>query len=249
MRRASVLLARGPVKWRPLAGPEGVLMAPESVSLTNLRDVPGSRKVKRRLGRGQASGRGGQSGKGHKGHKARSGAKIPPLFEGGQATLALRVRKYGFTNKMFREELDELGLDRLQRFIDQGRLDATQRLTLKVLKDAGLVTRIRHGLKLLGNGADTFRAKVDIEATAVSAKARDAIVKAGGTVTTVYFNRLGLLTHLRNEPADVKIRFARAPPQKWSRFDVPKYPSPVDALYAQMEELEKQKAPTSPAKQ
>lgn len=102
MRRSVLLLAPGPVKFRPVVGPRGVLQPPEAVTLTNLRDVPGARKVARRLGRGQASGRGGQSGKGHKGHKARSGAKIPPLFEGGQATLALRVRKYGFTNKTFR---------------------------------------------------------------------------------------------------------------------------------------------------
>jgi large subunit ribosomal protein L15 len=87
--------------------------------------------MQRRKGRGQASGLGTQAGKGHKGHKARGGAKIPPLFEGGQATLALRVRKYGFTNKTFRKELNELRLDKLQRFIDQGRVDTSKRLTMK----------------------------------------------------------------------------------------------------------------------
>lgn len=128
------------------------------------------------------------------------------------------------------QELNELSLERLQRFVDQGRIDTSKRITLKSLVDAGLVTRIRHGLKLLGNGADTFAARVDIEVTAVSESAKAAIERAGGSVTTVYFNRLGLLTHLRNEPDDVKIRFARAPPELWKRFDVPKYPSPVDKL-------------------
>jgi large subunit ribosomal protein L15 len=107
-----------------------------------------------------------------------------------------------------------------------------------VLKDAGLCTRIRHGLKLLGNGAEAFTHPVHLEVTSVSASARKAVEAAGGSVTTVYFNRLGLLTHLRNEPEQIKIRFARAPPEKFKRFDVPKYPSPVDKYYAQLEALE-----------
>ena len=54
----------------------------------------------------------------------------------------------------------------------------------------------------------------------------------------MYFNRLGLLTHLRTDPADVKIRFARATPKLYSRFDVPKYPSPVDQYYEELTRLE-----------
>lgn len=129
-------------------------------------------------------------------------------------------------------------LDRIQRFIDQGRLDVSKKLTMKDLVDSGLVTKIHHGLKLLSNGKETFSAKVDIEVTAASKEAKAAIEKAGGSVTTVYFNRLGLLTHLRTPPDQVKIRFARAPPADWKRFDVPKYPSPVDKYYEQVKEMQ-----------
>ena len=180
-----------------------------------------------------------QSGRGHKGHKARSGAKTPTLFEGGQATLALRVRKYGFTNKTFKKRYEQLSLDRIQLFIDTGRLANEGKITMKHLVDAGVVRRIRNGLKLLAPASGTFAAKIDIEVTAVSKQAREAIEAAGGKVTTVYFNDLGLRTHLRYEPEEVPIRFARAPPDMWSRFDVPKYPSPRDAHFEKLAELEK----------
>jgi large subunit ribosomal protein L15 len=123
--------------------------------------------------------------------------------------------------------------------VDQGRLDTSGTITMKRLVDAGVVRRVRQGLKLLSNGKEKFVAKIDIEVTAVSAQAREAVEKAGGKVTTVYFNRLGLLTHLRKDPSEITIRFARAPPDMYARFDVPKYPSPIaDARYAKLEELE-----------
>ncbi len=215
-----------------------VAVAPEEVRLNTLRDVQGARKPKTRVGRGQASGLGTQAGKGHKGHKARAGSKTPTLFEGGQATLALRVRKYGFSNARFKVDYNEVSLDRLQLFIDQGRLDTSGTITMKRLVDSGVVRRIRQGLKILSNGKERFVAKIDIEATAVSKQAKEAIEKAGGKVTTVYFNRLGMLTHLRKDESEIEIRFARAPPDMFKRFDVPKYPSPADAKYEKMAELE-----------
>jgi large subunit ribosomal protein L15 len=219
---------------------QSVFVAPEDVKLNTLRDVPGARKAKTRLGRGQASGQGTQAGKGHKGHKARGGSKTPTLFEGGQSHLALRVRKYGFSNSMFKVDYNEVSLDRIQRFVDQGRLDTSGTITMKRLVDSGVVRRIRQGLKLLSNGKETFAAKIDIEVTAASAAAKEAVEKAGGKVTTVYLNRLGMLTHLRKDPSEIAIRFARAPPDMYTRFDVPKYPSPIaDARYAKLEQLEK----------
>jgi large subunit ribosomal protein L15 len=197
------------------------------VQLNTLRDVPGARKAKTRLGRGHSSGFGTQSGRGQKGHKARSGAKTPIIFEGGQASLALRVRKYGFSNSQFKVDYNEVTLGKLQEFIDKGRLDTTGTITMKRLVDSGVVRRVRQGLKLLSNGKgfsrtsffllfaecffffcceENFSAKIDIEVTAASKQARASVEAAGGKLTTVYFNRLGMLTHLRNEPEAVAIR-------------------------------------------
>ncbi len=145
------------------------LQLPEEVKLNTLRDVPGARKAKTRVGRGHSSGFGTQSGRGQKGHKARSGAKTPTLFEGGQATLGLRVRKYGFSNSQFKVDYNEVTLGKLQTFVDKGFLDpASGTITMKQLVDCGLVRRVRQGLKLLSNGRETFKAKINIEVTAVS---------------------------------------------------------------------------------
>ena len=148
------------------------------------------------------------------------------------------MRKYGFSNKTFKKRYNEVSIGRIQLFIDTGRLDASKTITLKSLVDCGAVRRIRNGLKLLSTGKETFEAKLDIEVTAISAQARAAIESKGGKVTTVYFNQLGLLTHLRMNPENVPIRFARAPPDMYHRFDVPKYPSPRDEYFERLAEME-----------
>lgn len=117
------------------------------------------------------------------------------------------MRKYGFSNSQFKVDYNEVTLDKLQSFIDKGRLDISGTITMKRLVDCGLVRRVRQGLKLLSNGKETFASKIDIEVSAVSKQARAAIEAAGGKVTTVYFNRLGMLTHLRTEPNEVETLF------------------------------------------
>jgi large subunit ribosomal protein L15 len=125
--------------------------APEEISLNNLRDNDGSRRIKRRLGRGIGSSKGKTSGKGHKGSKPRT-QQPNPGFEGGQSPLKLRIPKHGFTNKKFKIDYETLNLGKLQLWIDQGRIDASRKITMKELRDSGCVGRIlpnKQGVKLL----------------------------------------------------------------------------------------------------
>ncbi len=149
--------------------------------LNELSDNPGSRKTRKRIGRGQGSGKGGTSGRGHKGQKSRSGVSLLG-FEGGQMPLYRRLPKRGFNN-IFRKEFAEVNIGRLQTAIDAGKLDAKKPLTMVLLSEAGLVTQMRDGVRLLGKGELT--AKVEIEVSGASKTALAAVEKAGGKVTVV----------------------------------------------------------------
>ncbi|MDX1439807.1 MAG: 50S ribosomal protein L15, partial [Rubricoccaceae bacterium] len=92
------------------------------MDLSNLKPAKGSRKSRKRIGRGEGSGYGGTSTKGHKGQKSRSGASIPVWFEGGQMPLQRRVPKYGFKNR-FRVAYDAINLSRLAALVEGGRLE------------------------------------------------------------------------------------------------------------------------------
>src|SRR3954454_10740787 len=144
------------------------------IGLHNLSSAPGSTKNRKRLGRGPGSGTGKTSGKGHKGSKARAGHHGPgggkPHFEGGQMPLTRRLPKRGFTNP-FREEANVVRLDQLAL------LDGE--VTVDSLRAAGLVRR-KGPVKVLANGE--VSTAVSVRGLRVSAKAREAIVAAGGTV-------------------------------------------------------------------
>eukprot|EP00474_Spongospora_subterranea_P008813 CRZ09271.1 hypothetical protein [Spongospora subterranea] len=184
-------------------------------SLNTISDNPGSRKFVRRLGRGQGSGRGGTSGRGHKGQKARSGAsrKIRLGFEGGQTPLAKRLPKRGFTSN--KPDFSPLNLDKLQEWIKQGRLNPDELITTKMLNDSGVVGKVKHGVKLLGNGIQDFHAKINIQVTEASKTAQYAIEKNGGSVMFTYFNKLGLRATLHPDKFDIVPKLAR-PPRKWA---------------------------------
>ncbi|KAL4529265.1 hypothetical protein Ndes2526B_g04094 [Nannochloris sp. 'desiccata'] len=194
------------------------------ISLNNLRDNPGANKTGRRVGRGIGSSKGKTAGRGHKGQKARSGGGPKPGFEGGQTPLRLRVPKRGFHNP-FTRVYHPLNLQRLQEWIQTGRLDASQVITMKDLRDSGAVRKqIGDGVKLLADGAEDFSIKVDLQITAASTAAREAVEKAGGNVTTVYYNKLGLRALTQPEWFEKKNRLlprpARPPPKLVGRFDV-----------------------------
>jgi large subunit ribosomal protein L15 len=148
------------------------------MKLSDLADNPGSRKKRMRLGRGIGSGKGKTSGRGGKGQTARTGVRIKG-FEGGQMPLHRRLPKRGFNN-IFRLDLTEVNLDRIQDAIDAKKLDAGAVVNAEALIKSGVLRRSRDGVRLLGRGA--IKAKLTIEVHGASKSAIAAVEKAGGSV-------------------------------------------------------------------
>jgi large subunit ribosomal protein L15 len=152
------------------------------MKLNEIRNNPGSRKSKTKLGRGSSSGLGKTSGRGVKGAKARTGNGIYG-FEGGQMPLHMRMPKRGFRN-IFANKFSEVNLGRLQKAIDDKKIDAGAKITEEALRKSGLAKKSRDGIRLLGEGE--FTAKIEIEVAGASASARAAVEKAGGTIVTTF---------------------------------------------------------------
>lgn len=146
--------------------------------LGTLQSPKGTTKGKKRVGRGQGSGRGGTSTRGHKGHQSRSGYNQLRNFEGGQMAYIRRVPKFGFHNP-FRVEYQIVNLDRLQELVDGGRISGE--VTPETLFEIGAVSKRNQPVKILGNGA--LSAKINVSAHKFSAAAQKSIEDAGGTVT------------------------------------------------------------------
>ena len=151
------------------------------MKLNELRDNPGARKARKRVGRGIGSGLGKTSGHGQKGQKARSGVAIKG-FEGGQMPIHMRLPKRGF-NSLASKAFAEVNLGRLQAAIDAGKIDAAAKIDGGVLVEAGFIRRVGDGVRLLGKGE--LSAKVEIEVTGASKAAIAAVEKAGGSVTVL----------------------------------------------------------------
>jgi large subunit ribosomal protein L15 len=149
------------------------------MKLHEIRDNPGARKKRHRIGRGIGSGTGKTGGRGGKGQTARSGVRIKG-FEGGQMPLHRRLPKRGFRNTAFALKLNEVNLDRVQTAIDAGKLDAAATVDVAALVKAGVLRRERDGVRLLGNGE--LKAKVNFSVWGASKSAVAAVEKAGGTV-------------------------------------------------------------------
>lgn len=149
-----------------------------AIDLSNLNAPKPNQKNKKRIGRGQGTGKGGHTvGRGHNGQRARSGFKERFWFEGGQMPLQRRIPKFGFKNR-FRTEYVPLNVDRLAALLEEGRLGET--VTVENLREAGFLANGER-VKLLGDGE--IDAKVDIEVHACSDSARRKVEKAGGSVT------------------------------------------------------------------
>lgn len=143
------------------------------LTLNNLSPNPGSKRPRKRVGRGPGSGRGKTSTRGHKGYKARSGSGIKPGFEGGQMPLQRRIPKRGFTN-IFRKEFGVVNVQDLERF------DAGTTVNRDSLVEAGLVASKYKQIKILGNGEITKAVNVSVDK--LSDSARRKIEAAGGTI-------------------------------------------------------------------
>ena len=150
------------------------------MKLNEIRDNEGARKSRTRVGRGIGSGKGKTGGRGVKGQKSRTGVAIKG-FEGGQMPIYRRLPKRGFNNKNFRTEYAVVNIGRLQKAIDNGKIDTKKPITAEVLQEAGLVTKLKAGVRLLAKGELT--AKVTIEVARASGAAVEAVEKAGGKIT------------------------------------------------------------------
>ena len=149
--------------------------------LNDIKDNPGSRKMRVRVGRGIGSGLGKQAGRGGKGQTARTGVAIGG-FEGGQMPLHRRLPKRGF-NMWRPQRFNEINVGALQAAIDDGRVNAASPIDVASLVAAGVLRRPKDGLRLLGEGE--LKAKVAITANHATAGARAAIEKAGGSITLI----------------------------------------------------------------
>jgi large subunit ribosomal protein L15 len=159
-------------------------LAPEEVGLHSVRPKPGSRRARKRVGRGPGSGLGKTAGRGHKGAGARSGNKRKPGYEGGQNPIHMRTRKLrGPHRKMsmpfekFRTHTQPVNVADLE-----ARFEAGAEVTPETLRAAGLTKR-RHPVKVLGRGELTK--KLAVRAHAFSTSAKEKIEKAGGSAEVV----------------------------------------------------------------
>jgi large subunit ribosomal protein L15 len=149
------------------------------MKLNELRDNPGARQARKRVGRGTGSGLGKTAGKGHKGAKARRSNPKPRYFEGGQMPLYRRLPKGGFTN-IFKPEYVVVNVGSLQRAVDAGKLDPAQPVDAEAMIRAGLVRRVRDGIRLLAKGE--LSVALTVEVVGASQAAQGAVEKAGGTI-------------------------------------------------------------------
>lgn len=144
-----------------------------------LSPAPGSKRNRKRVGRGDGSGHGTYSGRGVKGQKSRSGYRMKPGFEGGQLPLIKRLpRKRGFTN-IFRTEYSVINLSKLNMF------ESGSEVTPEILTATGLVKSLRQPIKILAEGEISHPLSVKAHKFSTAAKAK--IEAAGGSVEEVEY--------------------------------------------------------------
>ena len=147
--------------------------------LNELRDNPGANKVRMRIGRGIGSGKGKTGGRGGKGQTARSGVAING-FEGGQMPLHMRTPKRGF-NPYNPAKWNAIRIDRIQAYIDRGKLDAKKVIDAEALLAAGVIRRVKDGVRLIGSEGFSAK-KVSFKVDYATKGALAAIEAAGGKV-------------------------------------------------------------------
>ena len=157
----------------------------ERIGLHNLKPAPGSRRPRKRVGRGEGSGTGKTAGRGQKGYGSRAGSKQRARFEGGQMPIHMRMRKLRGPNKKqsmpfepFRTHTQAVNLKDLEARFDKG-----AEVTLEALKDKGLGTRRDIPVKILAKGE--ISKPLTVHAHKFSGAAREAIEGAGGTCVVV----------------------------------------------------------------
>tara|TARA_Y100001968_G_scaffold250977_1_gene236128 strand:+ start:4285 stop:4725 length:441 start_codon:yes stop_codon:yes gene_type:complete len=143
------------------------------MDLNELKPIKGSKKNRKRVGRGIGSGKGKTCGRGQKGQKSRSGGGIPARFEGGQMPLTRRLPKRGFNNR-WAKHIAIVNVGDLASFEKDAVVD------IQALQDKGLVSKVGDGVKLLANG--DLEVALTVRVHKVSGSARSKVEAAGGTV-------------------------------------------------------------------
>lgn len=149
--------------------------------LSNLKYSKGSRKNRKRVGRGEGSGHGKTSTRGSNGQMSRSGANHKAWFEGGQMPLQRRIPKFGF-RPPFRVEYQTINVNTLQERIDNKKLQP-EGITNEVLYKAGLISTLKKPVKILGNGE--IKSKISIKVDAFSETAKQKIEAVGGSINKI----------------------------------------------------------------
>jgi large subunit ribosomal protein L15 len=144
------------------------------MKIHDLKPAPGSKKSKKRVGRGSGSGLGTTAGKGHKGQKARSGASIKAGFEGGQMPLIRRLPKRGFTNR-FAKEYEIVNLKILEERFNEGDI-----VSVETLKEKNIIKGNKDGVKILGDGE--LAKKLVINVDKISDAAAKKVKERGGEI-------------------------------------------------------------------
>ncbi|QIW95296.1 hypothetical protein AMS68_000814 [Peltaster fructicola] len=200
--------------------------------LSSLSENPGHYNKKIRRGRGPASGKGKTSGRGTKGQKAHG--KVPFGFNGGQTKDEVVAGKRGFDNP-FSVEMSPVNLDRIQAWIDKGRLDASKPITMKELNRSRCLHGVKDGVKLLARGKEELRSKINIIVSRASAEAIAAVESQGGTVTTRFYSEFAVRKVLRGEmdpihshqsQIQVEAEGSEAPQEKTTQYRY-RLPDPV----------------------
>ncbi|EGV65515.1 hypothetical protein CANTEDRAFT_129622 [Yamadazyma tenuis ATCC 10573] len=194
--------------------------------LGSLAPIEGAVVSYKRLGRGQASGKGKTSGRGQKGQKARG--KVPKWFEGGQTPFYKRFPIIGF-KRPHRKEYNQLNLERIQEFWDNNRINLQpgELLTIQKMRECGLVTgSTRDGIKILGNGKETYTVPIHIEASRASIGAIKSIEKTGHEFTAKYFTKLGLKAHINPDRYILKKGYLPLQARPTHRRDIEFYSNP-----------------------
>lgn len=147
------------------------------MNLSELRPAPGSKKNRKRVGRGTGSRHGKTSTRGSNGQNSRSGGGVRPGFEGGQHPIQQRVPKRGFSNARYKTEYVVVNIGDLELF------EAGSVVSIAALREAGMVRALKDGVKILGNGE--LSKSLTVQANAFSKTAEEKITAAGGKAEVV----------------------------------------------------------------
>ncbi|KAF3397826.1 50S ribosomal protein L15 [Penicillium rolfsii] len=193
----SQYIARPFTQTSPLAFLTPIFQQSRNASiLSSLSDNPTAYNKRIRRGRGPASGKGKTSGRGHKGQKQHG--KVPARFNGGQTPDIVVHGERGWNN-IFALDMAPVNLERIQEWIDQGRIDPTRPITIRELTHSRCIHQSKDGVKVLGGSATALKQPIHLVVSRASSSAIEAVEAAGGSLTTRFYTRQAIRHILRME--------------------------------------------------